>query len=176
MLITAILCDTSSPDRMIALAELVINASSEVKGQRSAFNNLLMTNIEYERISSIGDLDDVDKVRVELGYALAACMPLFPRESLENIAITFSEWVKEKRMKEVQSIIDVIHSQSTAGPDFAPKKDRSTMTAEKRSHYVQEMDQEGLLELLSRLTLAKYHQDALRKEALVQLSKKTGKW
>jgi len=62
-----------------------------------------MTNIEYERTVSIRDLDDVDKVRVESRYALAAYLPLISRKSLEKIAISFSEWVKEKRMKEVRS-------------------------------------------------------------------------
>ncbi|KAF2444752.1 hypothetical protein P171DRAFT_513850 [Karstenula rhodostoma CBS 690.94] len=184
MLITAILCDTAGPHRMIALADLVLNASSEATCHRVAFTNLFLTNMEYERTASVGDLDDVDKVRVELGYALAACLPLLSREALEKIMISFSEWVKENRMKEVRSIIEVVRSQGTAGPDFtsaapgtntpkfAPNKDRSTMTAEKRSRYIQEMDSDGLTELLSRLTLSNYHTEAVRKAALAQLSKK----
>lgn len=47
------------------------------------------------------------------------------------------------------------------------------MTAETRSRYIQEMDQDGLFELLSRLNLAKSHTEALRREALGQLSIKT---
>jgi hypothetical protein len=37
MLITAILCETSSPHRMVALADLILNAAAEATGQRNAF-------------------------------------------------------------------------------------------------------------------------------------------
>ena len=39
MLITAILCDTWSPDRMLALADLILNASSESSGDRNKFSS-----------------------------------------------------------------------------------------------------------------------------------------
>jgi len=39
MLKTALLCNTSSPDRMIALADFILNASSEATSHPSAFNN-----------------------------------------------------------------------------------------------------------------------------------------
>ena len=44
------------------------------------------------------------------------------------------------------------------------------MSAEKRSRHIQEMDTMGLLQLLSRLTYAGYHQAELKKEAQAQLS------
>lgn len=47
------------------------------------------------------------------------------------------------------------------------------MTDEKRSRYIQEMSSYGVLELLARLDIAKNYEDALRKEALAQLAKKT---
>lgn len=50
---------------------------------------------EYHTITSIGNLDwkprNVNKTRIELGYALAAYLPLLRREPLEQIAIKFSE-------------------------------------------------------------------------------------
>jgi hypothetical protein len=81
-------------------------------------------------------------------------------------------------------VIEVVRSQANQGPDsmastqgssipkFTPNKDRTTMAPEKRSRYVQEMDSEGLSELLSRMTLSNYHMEAVRKEAMSQLVKK----
>lgn len=60
--------------------------------------------MEYERIAYIGNLDDTHTARVDLGYAIAACLPLLNREALEKVAIQFSVWVKEKKLKEVQSM------------------------------------------------------------------------
>lgn len=59
--------------------------------------------MEYEQIASIGDLDDVDKARSKLGYALNACLPLLAREVLEKVAIDFSARVRELKMKEMRS-------------------------------------------------------------------------
>lgn len=39
MLITAILCDTWSPDRMLALADLILDASNESTGDGARFSS-----------------------------------------------------------------------------------------------------------------------------------------
>lgn len=39
MLVTLILCDTSAPHRMIALADIVLNASSKATNHRVAFDS-----------------------------------------------------------------------------------------------------------------------------------------
>jgi hypothetical protein len=81
-------------------------------------------------------------------------------------------------------VIDVLRDQGNIGsdstanaqgskvPKFIPNNDRTTMTPEERSRYIQEMDSQGLTELLSRMTLSNYHMEAVRKEAMAQLSKR----
>lgn len=68
-------------------------------------------------------------------------------------------------------MIKVVQDQESS-PGVVQTPNRTMPTLEKRARYIQEMSVQGLNELLSRLTLFKYHMDGVRKEILTRLGKK----